>query len=175
MFVQQYIWVPFLPNNALYISASDDGNCISTPVTGFLSFWSQFFLLGGELWFLVISMDLQMSYSNPFSSFKMYQGYYYALIYGVSLLYSILLVSLGSVAYGLSSIGAVWIQDRKGQDNYIKIVCFYSVMAFIYAYCLFIVLSLSIKMRKGFAETLGVRLSIMTRSRAYIIGYSIFW
>jgi hypothetical protein len=174
LFVQAFIWTPFVPTSAFY-AVNNNGDCESTALAGFCSFWSQFFLLGGEIWFIVISVDLQLCYSNPFSSFKLYRNFYLSLIFGVSLLYAILLMCFGPSAYGLSSLGVVWIQDRKGQDNYIKIVCFYSLMPIIYFYSLFTILSLSLKMKRGFTETLSIRLSIMTRSRAYIIGYSLFW
>lgn len=172
--MQAFIWTPFVPSKYFY-DVDTGGNCLSTPLAAFLSFWSQFFLLGGEIWFAVISMDLQMSYSNPFSSFRHYKNLYIGLILCISLLYSVLLMCFGPKAYGVSSLGVVWIQDRKGQENYIKIVCFYSLMPIIYFYSLFTIMSLSLKMRRGFTETLSIRLSIMTRSRSYIIGYSIFW
>lgn len=172
-FVQQYIWEPFLPNRLLYSSSTQ--LCHSSPLAGFLAFFSQFFLLGGELIFLVISIDLYLAYTNPFSAFSHYQHIYAAITLGISLFTAGFLIYLGPGAYGVSSEGVVWIQDRKGQDNYIKIILFYNLMGIIYVYCIATVVHLTFKMKKGFAKTLIVRLTIIKRSQVYIIGYSLYW
>jgi hypothetical protein len=173
MFVQQYIWEPFLPTNVLYDSM--DNLCKSSPFAGVLAFFSQFFLLGGELMFLVISIDLYLAYTNPFSTFSHYQHIYAAITLGFSIATASFLMYLGPDAYGVSSEGAVWIQDRRGQDNYIKIILFYDFMLVIYAYCILTVVALTYKMKRGFAKTLVVRLTIMKRQQTYIIGYSQYW
>ena len=175
MFVQQYIWEPFLPNSLFYQSSVDDPACTSSPFAGFLAFFSQFSLLGGELVFFVITIDLYLAYTSPFSAFSQYQNIYLAIVFGISLLTAFILIDFGPGAYGVASEGIVWIQDRKGQANVIKFILFYDFMAVIYSYCILTSIILTVKMKQGFAKTLEVRLSIMKRSLTYIVGYSSFW
>ncbi len=86
-----------------------------------------------------------------------------------------MLIDNAPSAYGVASEGVVWIQDRKGQENFIKILLFYDFMAVVYGYCIITAIVLFIKMKQGFAKTLEVRLAILKRSLTYIVGYSWFW
>ena len=136
---------------------------------------SQMTLLAGELWFWVISHDLQMGYQNPFSSFKQNKTFYVLVVGILSIGSGIILIGFGPSAYGVSAEGAIWIQDRSDSVNSAKLVLFYIPMAFIYCYCAYTIYSLTMKLSVGFGETLGIRVKIMQRSRTYIIGYMIFW
>jgi len=144
-----------------------------------LSFISQFTLLGGELCFFVISWDLRLAYTNPFSSYKENKRIFAAVVILIALTTSAILMLLGPTYYGVAVEGVIWIQDRRNDvnldPNYTKMCLFYLWMLFIYAYCVWALWILSIKMHKGFVETLNVRISIMKRAQTYVIGYCIFW
>lgn len=77
MLVQQYLWQPFLNTNLFYesyrtIIDNDDTikiYCNSSTLAAILSFFSEVFFLCDDFCFLVISIDLRVAYTNPFSSF----------------------------------------------------------------------------------------------------------
>lgn len=181
IFVQQFIWLPFLSNDVLFIP----GTCYATPLAAVLSFITQFSLLGGELWFLIISYDLRLAYTNPFTSFKQNQRKFFIFSYGIALVTSFSLMGWGNSVYGLAAEGIMWIQDSRSQltdlhskslqINVSKGVLFYMWMVVIYVYCVWAIWQLSVRMKRGFAETLNVRISIMKRAQVYVIGYTIFW
>ena len=56
-----------------------------------------------------------------------------------------------------------------------KAVLFYGWMVAVYVYCVWALSQLSVRIKRGFAETLNVRISIMKRAQVYVIGYTIFW
>lgn len=158
--------------------------CQSSSLAGALSFISQSSILGGEVWFGIISHDLQMGYKDPFSSFSQKQYLYSAVVLLMSIGSSCILMALGPSAYGVSSEGSIWIQDTDTKKrttansyglNYPKIALFFVPLAFIYCYCTYTVWDLRCRLKVGFGDTLGVRKTIIERSRDYIFGYLIYW
>lgn len=127
----------------------------------------------------MISYDLRMAYTNPFASFKHMQIYYTFTVLGVALSTSILLMILGSTVYGPSPEGVIWIQNRRQEyegthPNINKFILFYLWMLGIYVYCVNAIWSLSLKLRKGFAETLSAKLSIIQRARyQFVLSYTL--
>jgi hypothetical protein len=118
----------------------------------------------------VISYDLRMAYTNPFASFKQVQVHYMLFVLGVGISTAILLMILGPEVYGPSPEGVLWIQNRRKEyagthPNVNKFILFYLWMLGIYLYCVNAIWSLSLKLRKGFAETLSAKLSIIQRAR----------
>lgn len=116
-----------------------------------------------------------MGYQNPFSDFSQHKLFYIGVVMTVSLGTAIILVSFGPTAYGVSAEGVIWIQDRTNQYNWLKVFLFYVEMAFIYVYCLWTLIRLTMRLNVGFGDSLKNRLSCMKRTRSYIIGYTIFW
>eukprot|EP01035_Chromulina_nebulosa_P019416 gene19416-25292_t len=106
VFVQQYIWVPFINNNVFYQSNTLSNNsCAASTTSAVLAFISQFSLLGGELWFFVISWDLRLAYTNPFSSYKQNRRYYTILVLSIALISSFALIFWGPTQYGVATEG----------------------------------------------------------------------
>jgi hypothetical protein len=109
-FIQQYLWSPFLKTSAFYDDDAMDTNiapyfCNASNMAGWLSFLTQFTLLGSELCFLIISLDLRMAYTNPFSSYRQNRLYFGSIVFGISLATSLALMAMGDQVYGLSSLG----------------------------------------------------------------------
>lgn len=138
-----------------------------------LSFLTQFSLLGSELCFLVISVDLRIAYTNPFSSFKETRWHFATFVIGVALSTAFALIGMGDKVYGLASEGVVWIQDRRANDSpdYTKLILFYLIVGIIYVYCLWANFQYYRSSEKGFSQTLSNRLSIMQRSKRFTLAY----
>jgi hypothetical protein len=129
--------------------------------------------LGSELCFLVISVDLRIAYTNPFSSFKETRWRFATFVVGFALITAFVLVGMGDKVYGLASEGVVWIQDRRedGSPDYTKFVLFYFIVVTIYIYCLWANFQYYRSSEKGFSQTLSNRLSIMQRSKRFTLAY----
>ena len=117
IYVQQYLWLPFVSTGSFYLHYSGDdctGSCYchANAISAFLAFLTQFSLIASQLCFLTISVDLRNAYTNPFSTFKQNRMKYAIFIISFSLLTSICLMCMGNRVYGISTEGTVWIQDR---------------------------------------------------------------
>jgi hypothetical protein len=201
IFVSQYLWIPLAPIDFFWKSEDD---CVASNWAGFFSFVTQFSLLGGELWFFVLTLDLHFACTNPFTSYKLNaQRYEIFVICGSLMTASALLIS-GPDVYGLSSDLTCWIQvlpfkfrtslslpsqplflslsqdtsQESGKTlryNPAKTILFYLPMAAIYSYCLYVVLFVFQRLKQGLSETLHTRLSTVRRAQAYVLGYFLFW
>eukprot|EP01038_Epipyxis_sp_PR26KG_P004541 gene4541-6411_t len=183
LFVQQYLWLPWIPTSKFYSIFYEDDQigpnfyCKSTPsVVAPLSFLSQFSLVASILSFLVISIDLRSAYMNPFSSYDQKKTYFAAFVIGVSLATAFALFGMGPRVYGVSVNGSIWIQDQRAGShfNYPKLVLFYLFTVSTYIYCLWSAFVFSRYSSKGFGRTLSNRIPIMNRSRKYLLGYVFF-
>ncbi len=177
-FIQQYLWTPFLNTDKFYDDdAIDTGvppyHCNASNMAAWLSFLTQFTLLGSELCFLVISLDLRLAYTNPFSSYKQNKLFFASIVFGISGATSMALIAMGDQVYGLSNIGIAWIQDRRDalSPSYAKMILFYFILIAIFIYCLWANFNFN---EKGFSRTVSNRISIMRRSKKYTVGYVIF-
>jgi len=75
-----------------------------------MSWINQFSLLGAELWFLVLAVDLHATCMNPFSSFKSRVRFYLVFVWGASAAAATMLVFLGPSHYGVSEYGIPWVK-----------------------------------------------------------------
>lgn len=179
-FTQQYFWLPFLDVNMLYSNFTDNPpyNCDATKLAAVFSFITQAAMLGSELIFLTITIDLRMAYTNPFSSYKQNKYYFAMFVVGISISTGIALILMGNSVYGLSVEGSVWIQDRRAENgvsiNWPKTVLYYIFILSIYAYCLWAYYVFHKSIRKGFGKTLSNRIPIMERSKKYTLGYIVY-
>ena len=107
LFVSQYLWIPFVPDSFFW---SDEDDCRASHWAGFFSFWTQFALIGGELWFLVLTMDLHFATTNPFTSYKLNAKRYEVFVLMGSIGTASILIAAGPKVYGLSSDATCWIQ-----------------------------------------------------------------
>lgn len=175
VFIQMYLWIPFITTQKFYTDDNDLApyTCMSSAYSAWLAFFTQGSLVGSEICFFIISYDLRIAYTNPFSSFKENINFYFGLVAGVSLLTSCILMLLGPRVYGMSDLGLVWIQKRREvhSPNYPKAVLYYIITVWVFIYSLWANLQYSRDGEKGFSKTVSNRLSIMQRSRKFTIGY----
>jgi hypothetical protein len=182
--VIQFLWVGFLerdtyllyPNSLDPIKEGDELDCRASHFAAISAFVTQFSILGAELWFLVLTMDLHLAITNPFTSYKLNALRYHILVYGGSLGMGFVLLLAGDKVYGLSSDSSCWIQDVDGaKKQFPKVYFFYIFMIFIYAYCLYVVLFVFRRLKHGLSDTLKTRLSVVQRAQYYVLGYTFFW
>lgn len=180
IFLQQYLWVPTLNQQQFY---TDDNNfspysCKGSRFAGVLAFLTQFSLIGSELCFLVISIDLRIAYTNPFSSYNQNRYSFMAFVLGLSLLTSMSLLWMGPEVYGMSSLDLVWIQNRRTDGssgsssfNYPKLVLYYIITGGVFVYSLWANFQYNRDSTKGFSKTVSNRVTIMLRSKKFTICY----
>lgn len=156
--MSQYLWLAFVPNSFFWSATNDDvANCMVNPQIWPFAFLTQFSLLGGELWFAVLSIDIHLSLTNPFSSHKANAMYYTGFVYSVAILMAVILVSMVPIRYGLSTDPMIWVHDEEDMTNNVKIAMFYCYMFVIYLYCGFIAWWAHNQISKGLEDTLRVR------------------
>ena len=135
LFVSQFFWLAFVPQSQFWESDDSNGtslhvsyrslviiiltmylvvnfmlDCVTPPQFAILCFVCQFSLLGAELWFFVLSRDMFLTVSNPFSSYKRMANRFTVFVFGIAALSGCILMAVGSKVYGLSSDPMIWIQ-----------------------------------------------------------------
>jgi hypothetical protein len=133
-----------------------------------LAWLTQFSLLGGELWFGVLSLDIHLSLTNPFTSYVTNEVYYTSLVYGIACITATILVGIVPVQFGLSVEPMIWVGVYdNGQDRQTtKGILFYMFMVCIYLYCGVVVVWARNQIHKGLEETLAARkYSVSKQSR----------
>lgn len=185
-FVQQYMWVPFMDSSSFYDEEyTHFPYChAATLLSTAGAFVSQFCILGAELCLLVLSIDLRLAYTNPFSSYRQNRPYFVVFVVSVSTIIALVLMMMGPMVYGPSMEGAIWIQNRwynQNECNYSVVVnmgkffCFYIFIFPIYIYSLGAYWALKAKIKTGFSDTFSVRESVIKRAKSIVYGYAIFW
>lgn len=114
------------------------------------------YVIGGELWFGVLSLDIHISLTNPFTSHKMNKIYYRLGVFSISFIMATILVSIVPIQYGLSTDPMIWVHDQD-EVAWTKYAMFYSFMVVIYVYCGYIALHARYQIHKGLEETLERR------------------
>lgn len=164
IFVSQYLWLAFVPNKFFWsdYSTEDDGDddsfhCETNPHIWPLAWLTQFSLLGAELWFAALAVDIHVSLTNPFSSHREYDRYYRIFVYTLSSLMATILVSVSPIQYGVSTDPMIWVKDQTGQINWMKIGMFYMFIPFIYIYGAIVLVWARWQIHRGLEETLKMR------------------
>ena len=161
LFVSQFLWISFAPHSFFWTEYSHDdiNNCEPNANLWPLAWLCQFTLLGGELWFAVLSLDIHLSLTNPFTSYVTNSKYYTAAVYIVAFTTATIFVSVVPIQYGLSVDPMIWVSVYdNGEDRLTtKFALFYSFMILIYFYCGVMVIWARTQIHKGLEETLAVR------------------
>jgi hypothetical protein len=84
--------------------------CQSASKFAVFCFICQFTLLGAELWFFVLSRDMYLTVSNPFSSYKKQATMFTIFVLTGATTAGVVLMGVGAHVYGLSSDPMIWIQ-----------------------------------------------------------------
>lgn len=157
LFVSQYLWMGFAPPSFFWTETNDDGPCNSNPYIWPLSWLTQFSLLGGELWFWVLSVDIHVALTNPFSNNISNSARYSALVLGTAAVTATILVNIKPIHYGLSSDPMIWVKDQKNATNWTKVGMFYAFLPLIYVYCGAVAIWARWQIRRGLEVTLQKR------------------
>lgn len=177
-YFQQYLWLPMVGKSYLY---SDDATeapyyCNSSLAASRWAFVSQFCQIGMQMCFLIISVDLRQAYTNPFSSYKHNKYYFGVVVIGFSLLTALCLLAMGPRVYGYDEHGIIWIQDSRASlaMNWPKFMLYYLIVTCIYTYSLWANFQFYRSSEKGLSVTISNRLSIMLRSKRFVLGHIFF-
>lgn len=174
-YFQQYLWLPTVGKDYLY---SDDAMmepyyCSSSRAASGWAFITQFCMIGVQLCFLAISVDLRLAYTNPFSSYKHNKFYFASFVILGALFTSLCLLAMGPRVYGYDEHGVVWIQDSRATlaMNWPKFMLYYLIVTCIYSYSLWANFQFYRSNEKGLSVTISNRLSIMNRSKRFVLGH----
>lgn len=161
IFVSQFLWIASVPHTFFWDEYSNDetSDCVTNRNIWPLAWAVQFTLLGGELWFAVLSIDIHQSLSNPFNSYHINSWYYTTFVYGLAILVATIFVSVVPIQYGLSVDPMIWVNDYNNSQNgrWTKFAVFYVFMIIIYMYCGVTAVWARHQIHKGLEETLAVR------------------
>lgn len=181
VFVQQYLWLPYVKTSYFYGNdfSHEPYYCVSSTEAGWWAFLSQMSLMGSELWFFIISLDMRMAYTNPFTSYKHNRLYFAAIVTLISFATAGLLLIFGPQVYGVSEIGLVWIQSRRCSGdgicpNFPKMVLYYIPSTAIYIYCLWANFQVYKGSSTELSQTISNRWTIMRRSKRYTAGFVVY-
>ncbi|KAJ1432976.1 hypothetical protein B484DRAFT_429674 [Ochromonadaceae sp. CCMP2298] len=175
-FLHQFLWLPFMENENFFDDDSTEAPyyCSSTSIAGLLAFLAQFGMVASELVFFVITYDMRMAYTTPFSSFSLNRNRYFVFVVGGSLATAFCLVVMGPNVYGMSTLGMVWIQNRREDGfniNYPKFVIYYVIVLVVYVYAIWAVFRYGADKKSGYPAALSNTMSIMLRARKFTLGF----
>ena len=161
IFVSQFLWIASASHSFFWNHYSeDDGDtCTTNPNIWPLAWLVQFTLLGGELWFAVMSIDIHQSLTNPFTSYQINSWYYTTGVYAISALVATIFVSVVPIQYGLSVDPMIWVNvyNNPSEGRWTKFAIFYVFMIVIYMYCGITAYWARHQIHRGLEETLAVR------------------
>lgn len=174
-YFQQYLWIPSFTKSFLYSddAMTDPFYCNSTDAAARWAFVTQFCLIGVQMCFLVISVDLRLAYTNPFSSFKHNKYYFATAVIVFSLFTAVCLLFMGPRVYGYDEHGVIWVQDSRAPlaMNWPKFMLFYLIITCVFTYSIWANFQFYRTSEKGLSVTISNRLSIMNRSKRFVIGH----
>jgi hypothetical protein len=86
------------------------------------AFVTQLFYLASETWLAMLSLDLVLSMTNPFTDYRKNLKRYHAISWGLGLASAIFLVQFSewtaeAPVYGIGHAGFCWIRETKGESS----------------------------------------------------------
>ena len=183
------IWDLLLSVLILYAARQPRIECVGAPTPNFChagrrgpatAFFTQFFLVGSEMWFLSLSVDLYSSIRNPFSEFKTNRWAYYFLVCFVGLVSATILVT-GHVevdphrpgrgmepAYGKYLLPFCWVNYRITESSLTSTNPYLAIFAvpFLFAYAIAAAVSVFVGAFLGAGDVEDIKI---LRQRANVI------
>mmetsp|Transcript_32620 Transcript_32620/g.86026 ORF Transcript_32620/g.86026 Transcript_32620/m.86026 type:complete len:1083 (+) Transcript_32620:268-3516(+) len=170
----------------------------ATNLTRFLASATEWGILGSELWFFCMSIDLQYSITNPFSSYGAYRNFYLMLGFGVPTFMALNVYALESKDVGVTWFYAAWVDHQpcetynatletititeaphECRDTYsvdpFKWVFLFGWVVVIYLYSLSIWIYASRRLSAGIQSTLAQRKETLKRSGWHLISMYVYW
>jgi hypothetical protein len=150
-----------LPNDfywkTWYLGDDRSDDCVPNPDIWPLCWLTQFSLLGGELWFAVLSANVHVALTNPFVPTAVTAVNATIFVYAFSILVATILVVIVPIKYGLSSDPMIWILDANSSFAATKFYFFYMFMILIYIYAAVVSIWARNQVSKGLEESLATR------------------
>lgn len=121
-----------------------------------LAFVTQFSVLGAEIWFFTVSLDLFLALRNPFTNYKRNQRFY---------TFAMLAACLGTATFnqlevqppgpgaGLNTFHLCWVQPQNVGLNAFMWVGFYMPVLGMYGFAMFVLYYANTRLREGLRQT----------------------
>lgn len=151
--------------------------CCASQIAVSWAFVTQFCLLSSELWFAAICRDLQLAYTNPFSSYQENKRFFAIAITVVSLCSSFGLIYIADpYQIGVSEQGFVWVQSQfRNFYNPVAIQAYFAWFYLLLVYSIYTIFRYGGGEDMNLAGTVSTRLPIMKKGRRFVLGYCSFW
>jgi len=185
IFVIQYFVIPFINDPSYYYSdlyfydwriQCPVGECCASTTAVAWAFITQFCLLSSELWFAAICRDLQLAYTNPFSSYQENKRYFAIVITVVALCSSFGLVYFARPnQIGVSQQGFMWVPTYRNFYDPLATEIYFAWFYLALVYSVYTIYRYGGGEDMNLAGTVSTRLPIMKKGRRYVLGYCSFW
>jgi hypothetical protein len=134
-----------------------------------VAFFIEFSLIGSELCFLMLSVDLFTALRDPFVDYKANMRKYFAATFIAAGSLSGALV--GPNFNGLTDFGTCWL----GYSGYNLWAFFLSYLIAIYAWSFFVLIYARRRLAKGLRDTYEARMLSFRHGVVFVAGYAVFW
>lgn len=138
--------------------------------------FSQYFLLGHELYLLMLGMDLLLATRYPFAVEHRQIVRYHTIVQVISLISAVILYSSGEK--GVSSLGYCWLESpyESGQwEDQLAYALLLVPMVFTYVFITFAYVKAEKLLRRGLPECWDVRKHALQQLKAYIVVFVAYW
>ena len=161
---------------------------------------AQFTLIGSELVFLMLSIDLLLSLTNPFTNYTRNRLRYVLCVFAVAAAAALSLLGLGQDRLGMSRFGFCWFvpETHAAGINILlwsyfyspslamcaRARCTYAIRARAptrppvcvrYAFSTGVLIYAFFRLRRGMRDTYEVRKEVFRRGRNYVLGFVVYW
>ena len=142
------------------------------------SFVLQYALVGSELWFGAMSLNLWVSTRNPFTQPSANNGRFFVVVNAISVIGAAALV--GSHSYGRSVFRVCYIPQRldlvamQRSDIPLWLLFNLPILA-VWVFSFVVAVQSYVRLKRGLRETFKARERAMRRARDFIICYSVYW
>eukprot|EP00753_Platysulcus_tardus_P018111 PLAT6720.1.p1 GENE.PLAT6720.1~~PLAT6720.1.p1 ORF type:complete len:725 (+),score=331.91 PLAT6720.1:15-2189(+) len=139
-----------------------------------VTFLTQMTGLGSEIWYLLMSVDLLLSITNPFTNYKSNRRLYTASAFLISALSGFILVTSPNGA-GRSVLGVCWTRNVQGEFNPYNWSLFFAPLFLIYLFCLWLLVFVRRQLKGGLAATYESRQEVIVNGRRSVIAFTVYW
>ena len=185
--------IRFVASHAFHILICGSSSCdITSPLSkerlcGAPSAMFEFFEMASEAWFLCIAVDLLISISNPFSSFKSRMKYYHMFVWSIATVFALPVGvdhNIGGYWYITGKTGVVdttvfcWLQMEDtpgGHLNWVPWVFFYVPLMVIYILSACVLYFAYGRLKKGVSNTFVHRLRVLVINSINLSSCFLYW
>jgi hypothetical protein len=137
-----------------------------------VAFLVEFSLLGSEMMFFMLSVDLFTALRNPFVDYKSNMKMYLFSVFVAAGSLGGALVGPSTNVYGLTDFGTCWVRPENGGMLW---AYFYAYLILIYVWSFFVLMYARRRLRKGLRDTYEARMLSFRHGVAFVSGFAVFW